>query len=137
MKKIKQFSHKVILIILSIILGNLLIPACEQNSPPQISAELIGTWITDKAPYTDRSIEIYEDFLLFETGEKASYTLMINNVDYNPEKKGIIKWTLSCLDIEGNPSKIIVFYKPARENTKRVATIQLNHIKKITWYKIL
>ena len=133
-KRRSLFLYKKIIIITLAILVIFFIPACEQNNLSIFPSTLLGIWNTDDSRYKNRYIEFFENRIIFGTGDIESYTLFVNTIKEN-SKKPTIEWTLFCEDVEGNPSAMVIFYRPATDNIPQGASIRLKNKKSIVWYK--
>ena len=135
MRREKQFlTEKKIVAIIILIFAAFFISGCEQNNSSVFPSTLIGTWVTDDSLYKNRYIEIYDRQIIFGTGENKSQTFFVDKAE-----KYIIgattEWTFFCEDMEGNPFKVVMFYKEEPDTNPIKGSIKLKNQAKIIWYK--
>jgi hypothetical protein len=135
MKKEKQFlTKKKIVAIIILILVTFCILGCKKKDPSLLPPPLIGIWLTDNSLYKERYIEIYDNQIIFGTGEDKSQTFFVDKV-----KKYIIgattEWVFYCEDMEGNPFEVVIFYKGETDANPNSGSIKLKNQATIIWHR--
>ena len=106
----------------------LLMVNCETTT--LFPTELIGTWVTEDAPYEDRYIKINEAQFIFGTGPGEPNVFFIDKIQ-KKDLKEVVEWTFYCHNMGGAPFDIVVFYKSGTDGGQ----IKLRNKEQIQWVK--
>ena len=108
-----------------------LIPGCQpgEKTMPQ---ELIGIWMTSAPKYKECFLELSQEMIVFGSGHyfehmDINYFVSVEKI----QKKTHILYTIHYENIEGQKSKLPVYYVPLRGGS-----IRFKNQKKIEWRKI-